>query len=541
MGIAQSEPRYAVPTIDGLLDARAADSAQATFLRFSSGELTYGEARRRSIGLAHGLGGLGVQRGQLVPVLMANGPTFAITWLALCTLGAVSTLLNTEFRGPALLHALNLSGAETVIADSDLVPHLAEVADQLVHVRRLVVAGRDGRILPDLPGVHVLDLAGLCTDVATPIASAHSQLDPAMVLFTSGTTGPSKGCVLSHRYAVRQAQLMIDNLRLRPEDVLYCPFPMFHIDATVLTVVPAMLLGTTAAIGDRFSASGFWDEVRRAGATVFDFMGATLTMLHKRPVLADDGDNPARLGWGVPVPEFAPEFERRFGVRLVELYGSTDAGIPMYHPVDEPRRQGSCGRVIPQYDVRLFDQLGNEVAIGDVGEIVVRPNEPSLMSDGYYGMPLATLESRHDLWFHTGDLARRDSEGFFYFVGRRTDSIRRRGENISAFEVEEVVKLHPAVLDAAAFGVPSDLTEDDVMVAVVARPDHLVDAHELTVFCAARMGRHMVPRYVDVVEVLPRTPTEKVEKAQLRQRGVTTTTWDRYSPTSGHPLRRLQD
>ena len=389
--------------------------------------------------------------------------------------------------------------------------------------------------------MQILDHAGLCTDIATPITPAHSQFDPAMVLFTSGTTGPSKGCVLSHRYAVRQAQLMIDNLQLRRDDVLYCPFPMFHIDATVLTVVPAMLLATTAAIGDRFSASGFWDEVRRAGATVFDFMGATLTMLHKRPVLADDGDNPARLGWGVPVPEFAAEFEHRFGVQLVELYGSTDAGIPMYHPVDEPRRQGSCGRVIPQYDVRLFDQSGDEVAIGDVGEIVVRPNEPSLMSDGYYGMPLATLESRRDLWFHTGDLARRDTDGFFYFVGRRTDSIRRRGENISAFEVEEVVKLHPAVLDAAAFGVPSDLTEDDVMVAVVARPGHAVDPQELAGFCAARMGRHMVPRYVDVVEVLPRTPTEKVEKAQLRQRGVTPTTWDRYSPAGGHPLRRLQD
>ena len=154
---------------------------------------------------------------------------------------------------------------------------------------------------------------------------------------------------------------------------------------------------------------------------------------------------------------------------------------------------------------------------------------------------MATLESRRDLWFHTGDLARQDADGYFYFVGRRTDSIRRRGENISAFEVEEVIKLHPAVLDAAAFGVPSDLTEDDVMVAVVARAGHAVDPEELVAFCATRMARHMVPRYVDVVEALPRTPTEKVEKAQLRERGVTPTTWDRYSHAGGHPLRRLQD
>ena len=158
---------------------------------------------------------------------------------------------------------------------------------------------------------------------------------------------------------------------------------------------------------------------------------------------------------------------------------------------------------------------------------MIRPNEPSLMSDGYYGMPQATLDSRRDLWFHTGDLARRDKDGYFYFVGRRTDSIRRRGENISAFEVEEVVKLHPSVVDAAAFGVPSELTEDDVMVAVVARPGEMVDPADLIEFCTSRMGRHMVPRYIDIVDTLPRTPTEKVEKAQLRERGITATTWDR--------------
>lgn len=514
-------------TIDRLLDVRAADSSDTIFLRFSAGDLTFADARRRSTGLAHGLQKLGVQRGQLVPVLMSNGPEFAITWLALCTLGAVSTLLNTEFRGPSLLHALNLSGAEIVIVEARLVPNLAAVLADLVHIRTVIVVGRSADAGTGLPGVHVLDHASLCTDDTTVIPSLHSFADPAMVLFTSGTTGRSKGCVLSHRYAVRQAELMVENLKLRSTDVLYCPFPMFHIDATVLTVIPAMLLATTAAIGDRFSASAFWDEVRAAGATVFDFMGATLTMLHKRPRRDDDADNPARLGWGVPVPEFADDFERRFGVQLVELYGSTDAGVPMYHPVDVPRRQGSCGRAIPQYDVRLLDESGAEVADDEVGEIVIRPNEPSLMSDGYYGMPSATLESRRDRWFHTGDLARRDADGYFYFVGRRTDSIRRRGENISAFEVEEVVKLHPSVLDAAAFGVPSELTEDDVMIAVVVRPGDTLDPAELIDFCSSRMARHMVPDYVDVVDTLPRTPTEKVEKAQLRERGITSTTWQR--------------
>ena len=325
---------------------------------------------------------------------------------------------------------------------------------------------------------------------------------------------------------------MVENLGLREDDVLYCPFPLFHIDATVLTVMPAMVLGTTAAIGERFSVSGFWDEVRAFGATVFDFMGATLTMLHKRHPEPDDADNPVRLAWGVPLPEFAAELEARFELQLIEAYGSTDAGVPIYHPIDQPRRPGSCGRAIPSFDVRLFDESDQEVPTGQVGQIVVRPLEPSLMADGYYGMPEATLASRRNLWFHTGDLARLDADGYFYFVGRLSDSIRRRGENISAFEVEEVLKLHPQVLDAAVYAVPSELTEDEVMAAVVPRPGEAVDPAELLRFCAHSMAPHMLPRYVDVVDDLPRTPTEKVEKHVLIARGITATAWDRESTTA---------
>ena len=256
-------------------------------------------------------------------------------------------------------------------------------------------------------------------------------------------------------------------------------------------------------------------------------MGATLTMLHQREPRPDDADHPARLAWGVPMPEFAPEFEQRFGLRLVEAYGSTDAGVPIYQPLDQPRRPGSCGRAIGAYDVKLFDEHDVEVAPGEVGQIVVRPHEPSLISDGYHGMPEATTHSRRNLWFHTGDLARCDDDGYFYFVGRQTDSIRRRGQNISSFEVEQVVKLHPQVLDAAAFGVPSELSEEDVMVAVVPRPEESIDPAELIEFCQPRMARHMVPRYIDVVDQLPLTPTEKIEKRRLQERAVTETTWDR--------------
>ena len=473
-----------------------------------------------------------------MPVLLPNGADFVVTWLALCRLGAVATLVNTALRGPALAHALDLTTAGLVVVDDSLVPSLGPIVAEGTGLDRAVVVGAtDGSTTAlTAAGVEVIDHASLAGAAGRrrlgPPAPTHTVTDPAMVLFTSGTTGPSKGCVLSHRYAVRQAQLMIEHFGLRPDDVLYSPFPLFHLDASVLTVMPALVLGTTAAIGGRFSASGFWDEVRRFRATVFDFMGATLTMLHKRPPAPDDTDHPVRLAWGVPVPEFAPEFEERFGLRLVEAYGSTDAGVPIYQPLDEPRRPGSCGRAIPQYDIAVVDGEDREVAAGEVGELVVRPNEPSLISDGYYGQPEATLASRRNLWFHTGDLVRRDAEGYVYFVGRTTDSIRRRGENISAFEVEEVVKLHPLVLDAAAYGVPSELSEDDVMVAVVVRPGEVLAPADLVAFCAERMARHMLPRYVDLVAELPRTPTEKVEKAVLRSRGITPSAWDREATTS---------
>jgi crotonobetaine/carnitine-CoA ligase len=517
-----------VTTIDSLLAARAESHPHQCFLRFAEAEFSFAEMHRWSDHIAAELADLGVRQGDLVPLMMPNCPEFVAGWFAVCKLGAVATLINTAMRGPALVHAFDLSKATIAIVDQSLLGTLESVCSSLGHLTRLVVTD-DATATGARSALEVTPFpvaANAERTLARSDTAVHA-FDPAMVMFTSGTTGPSKGCVLSHRYAIRQAELLIEHLALRPDDVLYCPFPLFHLDATVLTVMPALVMGTIAAIGRRFSASGFWPEIRHFGATVFDFMGATLTMLHKVPPAAGDRDNPVRLAWGVPVPEFADEFEARFGLRLIELYGSTDAGVPIYHPVDEPRRAGSCGKVIDAYDVRLFDDNDADVATGSVGEIVVRPNEPSIMSSGYYGLPEATVAANRNLWFHTGDLARRDDDGYFSFVGRRTESIRRRGENISAFEIEEVVKLHPAVLDAAAYGVPSDLTEDDVMVAVVVRPGHVADPRALIDFCEAGMARHMIPRYVEIVDHLPRTPTEKVEKRTLVERGVSPTTWDR--------------
>lgn len=515
------------PTIPELLARQASAYPDRCFLRFEHLDLTFGDVDRWSDGLADRFHSLGVRAGDLVPVMLPNVPEFVVSWFALCKLGAVTTMVNTAMRGPALAHAVDLSRSDLVIVDATLLNHLRVVGPELTNIARLIVLGEVGAG-PTHDGFEVLPFPEREVAEAQaprPLRPADPH-DPAMVMFTSGTTGRSKGCLLSHRYAVRQAELMVEHLELRGDDVLYCPFPLFHLDGSVLTVMPALVLGATAAIGDRFSASGFWRDVRAFGATVFDFMGATLTMLHKAPATGADAENPVRLAWGVPVPEFAEEFEERFALRLVELYGSTDAGLPIHQPMDEPRRFGSCGRVIASYDVQLFDEHDCPVGPGEVGEMVVRPNEPSIMSKGYFGMPEATVVANRNLWFHTGDLARCDDEGWFYYVGRCAESIRRRGENISSFEIEEVLKLHPDVLDVAAYGVPSDLTEDDVMVAIVTRPATRLDPSSVIEFCRGRMARHMLPRYVEFVDTLPRTPTEKIEKQSLIARGIGPDTWD---------------
>jgi crotonobetaine/carnitine-CoA ligase len=262
-------------------------------------------------------------------------------------------------------------------------------------------------------------------------------------------------------------------------------------------------------------------------------MGATLTILWKQPRRPDDADNPVRLAWGVPMPEFAREFEERFDLRLAEVYGLTDAGVCVYQPLDEPRRPGACGKPLDCYDIRVFDDRDTEMPTGQPGEIVIRPGEPGLLMDGYLDMPAETLETMRNLWLHTGDRGYMDEAGYLHFLGRKKDSIRRRGENISSFEIEEIVSEHPAILEAAAIGVPSELTEEDVMVWIVLRPGADLSPSELVDYCSHHMAIHMVPRYVAMVDELPKTPTEKVEKYKLKDIGVTPQTWDAQS--AGYP------
>jgi crotonobetaine/carnitine-CoA ligase len=500
-----------------LLEARADEVGDRPFLVMADDvRLTFAEFNERVNNLAHGLAGAGVAPGDRVAIMLGNSLEFLLASFALKKIGAVEVAINTGFRGPGLVHVVNLTEARLLITEDEFVVALAAVLQELPHLRTVVLvdappANRRGL----LPGLDVGAFADLLSERGDNPRRSVRPSDLATVLFTSGTTGPSKGCMLSHRYGVVTGQIISQSIGLRADDCLYCPFPLYHVDAAFLTVAPAVVLGARAAIGRRFSASGFWDEAREFDATVFDFMGATLTILWKREELADDADNPVRLAWGVPMPSWRKGFEQRFDLKLVHAYGLTDGGMPCWEDPGADEPVGSCGKAQHPYDVRIFDDDDNDVAAGQVGEIVIRPLEPDVVMQGYWGMPDATIATFRNLWLHTGDYGRMDADGYLFFEGRKKDAIRRRGENISAWEIEEVLHQHPSIAEAVAIGVPSELTEEDVKVVIVLRPGEQLSAAEVREFSRSRMARFMVPEHVEFVDQIPKTPTGKPEKYKL--------------------------
>ena len=508
-------------TLDVELERAAADAPQRPFVRFVHREWSYAEVWRDAQRVAAALHACGVRRGDRVSLLLPNGIAFVVSWFALSRLGAIAAPLNTEWRGSTLADALALVDSRWLIVQAALWPAAAAA-----------VAGWGGRVVvvgqrpDDAPDDALAWDALLAPSNATLPPRVGRFADASLLLYTSGSSGRAKAAQLSHRFVLRQADGAIAGLELRADDVLYCPYPMYHLDGAVLTLAPALRLRAVAAFGERFSASRYWDEVRALRATVFDFMGATLTLLWKQPPSPRDREHGARLGWGVPLPPWAGEFEQRFGCRLVELYGATEIGVVLYTPQHEPARAGRCGKPLGPFEVALVDDDGFAVPPGVAGELLVRGTEPSVLMDGYWADPVRTLHAMRDQWFHTGDLLRMDADGWYSFVGRRKDVVRRRGENIAAAEVEMLLEQHPSVLECAVLGVPSELTEEDLLACIVPRAGATLTPRVLADWCEGRMARFMIPRYLRFMPALPKTQTDKVEKFRLLELGADGA-WDR--------------
>jgi crotonobetaine/carnitine-CoA ligase len=516
-------PKHAagLRTMPAMLLHNAEQDADARFVMDESGTLTRGEAVQLARGMSYAFSRLGVGSGDTVAIMVDNRREFLASWFGLACMGAIEVPINPANVGERLVHILNHSRSRVLVVQGENVHQVDEVADRLEHLERVVVVGEGSSSRFETVPWSELDADPDAGDLRPSRFS-----DIVAVMYTSGSTGPAKGAMLSHGHHWTNGAQPTSLFDIGPKDTVYCCLPLHHNMAQGYGVWVAIVSGAAIRIGRKFQADTFWADVQKHDATVLSFVGAMLLLLAKRPPSVDDADNPLRVGFGVPIPaELHEPFERRFGMELVHAYGSTEATIVAWN-TGAGRVVGAAGRPLPGYELAIVDEDDQALAAGQIGEIAVRPREPFSMFSGYWREPERTVRAWRNLWFHTGDRGRLDDDGKLWFSDRIDDVVRRMGEFVSSHEVEQAVLSHPDVQMAAVYGVPSELVEDELMVAVVRQPDSAIDATALRAFCAARLPRFAVPRFIDFRDELPMTPTGKVEKYKLKKAGVTPTTDD---------------
>lgn len=503
-----------------LIDTWAEVQPDKTFAVFDDGdEWTYREARGIAIRTANAFRKLGVRQGERVLVWLPNSADCLRVWFGLNYLGAVFVPINLAYRGGLLEHVVKVSEARLAVIHADLLPRLADV--KLADLREAIVLS-GGKV--EVPGLVVHGAGALETDDETlPVLERPIEpWDMQSIIFTSGTTGPSKGVMSSYMHLYSMA---LSAPFLSGADRYMINLPMFH-SGGVMPITAMLIHGGSIAMVDAFSTEDFWRIVRARQITTAILLGVMGSFLIKRPPDEYDRNHPLRTCTYVPLNETASQFHQRFGTEVHTHFNMTEISMPIVS-LPNPTALGSAGRLRAGVDVRIVDENDCEMPVGSVGELVVRTDCPWAMNHGYAGDPVATAAAWRNGWFHTGDGFRRDADGNFFFVDRLKDAIRRRGENISSFEVESEVLSFPAVRESAAIPVRSNVAEDEVMAVVALKPDTPFDPAELIAFLRPRMAHFMVPRYVRVVESLPRTPTGKIEKVKLRAEGITPDTWDR--------------
>lgn len=529
-----------------LVRRQAERFGDARFMSFQHGTtLTFAGYEQDGQRLARALATLGVGRGDRVMVLVKNRLEFMLIMLATLRLGAVFVPVNTELKGSFLEHQLRNSAPKVVFADADLLASFHEVAAaELALAALVVVAGPVAVPMPALfDGVPTLSYDALAARTAPALAlpAEPGPHDLACIVYTSGTSGPAKGVMMPHAHLVLWGITYAPAVRMTAEDRLYVCTPLFHMSALGMQVIGALVAGASVHCVERFSPTRWIDEVRSSGATIAGLVGVLGELIYRTPARADDAANSLRIVFTAAIPEeLALGFARRFGVELVQGYGQTECNMVTYSRPDDPLTLGCVGRPLDHHvEIRVVDPETDEpLAVGELGEIVVRPKEPGCFMQGYYQMPDKTAEAWRNLWLHTGDAGRFDAAGRLFFIDRLKDRIRRRGENISAFEIEEVLSRFEPIEECAAVGIRVEGAggEDEIKACVVARQGATIDPVALLDFCVARMPRYAVPRFIEILDELPKTASGKVQRQQLRNRVVSETTFDR--DTIGYAIPR---
>ncbi|WP_051342732.1 AMP-binding protein [Pseudonocardia spinosispora] len=507
-------------TLLDVLARRAVDDPDAELLRFGDDPwLRVGQIDEGARDLAARLAPL-IGRGDRVATCLRPGRVSVELIFGLAMLGAVEVPLALDVTESAARAVLNAARVDLVVVGTGALAGNSALAGVLTEVRTVVGVPEPGaRTPPDLALLEDLPPGGYT-------ARSPGPGDPLAILSTSGTTGRAKAAVLPHYAAVRHAGRVCATMGYGTEDVLLNVFPWNHINVRHAALLPALLSGARLIARPRFSASRFWDSCRLDGVTAFNFMGAMLAILDRRPPDLGDSTHPVRLAYGAPAPiELARRFHERFGVRALEAYACTELGDVAANTVDT-WRPGSAGRVVPEYEVAILGEDGNPLPVGEIGQIAARPRRNDMIFVGYAGDTDATTAALRDGWFRTGDRGRLDADGYLYFAGRHADVVRRRGENIASWDVEQVIAAMPGVVDVAAVAVPSELTEDEVLVALSIVAGAGVDGSSVREWCRTRLPRHALPRFVRIVPDLPRNPNGKVLKHVLADHGPDEQTWD---------------
>jgi crotonobetaine/carnitine-CoA ligase len=505
---------------------RVSDHPAQTWLKWQDSRYTWAEALSNIRRAANGFLELGVQPGERVAIMMPNRPEFLWAHFGLTFMGGISVPVNISQRGPVLSHILRDSGAVAVVLQDDLQEALTAVRGDLAALRTAVVLGRKtGSSDEDFE--RLMASSDADPDVTIPGGAAGGGM-----MYTSGTTGPPKGVVTTKGDWTPIARLL-DASGVQPGETMYTSLPLYHGNALGVSTVGSIMLDAKLALAPRFSASRFWDDCRRFEAVEFNTLGGMISILLKQPSDGRDRDHAVRivLSAGCP-PDRWDQFEQRFGVRIIEWFGMVDSPGILLNDVG---KRGSMGRSgVAGVEFAVVGEDGRPLGPGQVGELVFR--HPGGRMTHYQNLPEATEHAYRGGWFHSGDLASYDADGFFYYRGRKKESMRRLGENISAWEIESVLNAHPAVLETAAHAVPSELGEDEIKACVVLRPGAVLTAEELLNFCQGQLAYFAVPRYVEFMAELPKTATQRNQYGVLKARGIAPGTWDRAA--SGYRVKR---
>jgi carnitine-CoA ligase len=523
-------------SLPALLQRQGETFGDRPLMSIAGGEWTHRDASAIAAARAGALRKAGIEHGDRVALMCSNRIEFVEAFLACGWMGAVAVPVNSACMGPQIEYQLANSGARLLVIEDKFVERLAKADLSRTAVEMVWVVG-DAVPLDGLRA-NGSKLFALWPQSSEPVEAAAVQPgDTLAILYTSGTTGPAKGVMCPHAqyywWGVNSARI----LDVVAEDVLCTTLPLFHINA-LNTFAQAAVTRARVVFERKFSASGFWPAMRRSEATVVYLLGAMVPILLAQPPGDGERSHRVRAGLGPGVPAAAGQaFRERTGVKLLEGYGSTETNFVIATSADAPN-DGTMGRLQPGFDARVVDELDTELPAGTAGELVLRADEPFAFASGYFGMPEKTVEAWRNLWFHTGDRVVREADGSFRFIDRIKDAIRRRGENISSYEVEQVLLAHPAVAEAAVYPVRSELAEDEVMAALVLREGAQVDAALLWSFCETRLPYFAVPRYIDLVGALPRTENGKVQKFKLREQGITATACDRAAAAASSARAR---